>query len=46
MSELSVFVDESGDFGALAAHYPFYIVSLVVHDKTSPSTPSWGGWKR
>ena len=33
MSEVSVFVDESGDFGALAT-------------KTSPSTPSWGGWKR
>lgn len=25
MGELSVFVDESGDFGALAAHCPFYI---------------------
>ena len=36
MSELSVFVDESGDFGALAAHCPFYIVSLVVHDQDEP----------
>ena len=36
MGELSVFVDESGDFGALAAHCPFYIVSLVVHDQDEP----------
>lgn len=36
MSELSVFVDESGDFGALAAHCPFHIVSLVVHDQDEP----------
>lgn len=36
MSELNVFVDESGDFGALAAHCPFYIVSLVVHDQDEP----------
>ena len=36
MGELSVFVDESGDFGALAAHCPFYIVSIVVHDQDEP----------
>lgn len=36
MAELSVFVDESGDFGATTAHSPFYIVSLVLHEQRQP----------
>ena len=36
MSELSVFVDESGDFGPITEHCPFYIVSLVLHDQSTP----------
>ena len=34
MKELSVFVDESGDFGAYSAHSPFYIFTLVFHDQS------------
>ena len=35
MSELSIFVDESGDFGAQSE---FYIVSFVFHDQASDIT--------
>lgn len=33
MKELSIFVDESGNFGEYDYHSPFYIVSLVLHDQ-------------
>ena len=33
MKELSIFVDESGDFGSYAPHSPFYIIALVFHDQ-------------
>ena len=35
MTELSVFVDESGDFGEYRAHSPYYIITLVIHDQSS-----------
>ncbi len=35
MSTLSVFVDESGDFGDYETHAPYYIVSLVFHNQTN-----------
>ena len=31
MNELSIFVDESGDFGAYEPHAPFYLFTLVFH---------------
>ncbi len=31
MSELSVFIDESGDFGEYSDTAPYYIVALVIH---------------
>ena len=34
MKELSIFVDESGDFGEYEIHAPFYIVTLVFHDQS------------
>ena len=34
MRELSVFIDESGDFGEYEHHSPFYIVTLVFHDQS------------
>jgi hypothetical protein len=34
MSELSVFIDESGDFGAYEPHSPYYVVTLVFHDQS------------
>lgn len=30
---LSIFVDESGDFGNLQAHSPYYIVTMLFHDQ-------------
>lgn len=29
MNDLSIFVDESGDFGKYARHSPYYIVTMV-----------------
>ena len=34
MKELSIFVDESGDFGEYQKHSPYYIVTMVFHDQT------------
>ena len=36
MSEkiLSVFIDESGDFGPYEHHAPFYIVSMILHEQS------------
>lgn len=33
LSRLSVFVDESGDFGAFSAHSPYYLFTLVFHEQ-------------
>ena len=33
MRELSIFVDESGDFGSFESHAPYYIVMMVLHDQ-------------
>ncbi len=33
MNELSIFVDESGDFGCYQKHAPYYIVAMVLHDQ-------------
>ena len=33
MKELSIFVDESGDFGPFQSHSPFYLFTLVFHDQ-------------
>ena len=38
MRELSIFVDESGDFGPYAKHSPFYIVSMVFHNQATDIT--------
>ena len=35
MNELSIFVDESGDFGTYEPHAPFYLFTLVFHDQAS-----------
>lgn len=35
MSELSVFIDEPGDFGSYEHHAPYYIITLVFHDQSS-----------
>ena len=33
MAELSVFIDESGDFGPYEPHAPYYIITLLFHDQ-------------
>ena len=34
MKELSIFVDEAGDFGDYEKHNPYYIVTMVFHDQS------------
>lgn len=34
MKELSVFIDESGDFGAYDPKSPYYIIGMVFHDQS------------
>ncbi|MBO7353708.1 MAG: DUF3800 domain-containing protein [Lachnospiraceae bacterium] len=34
MKELSIFIDESGDFGEYDIHAPFYIIGMVFHDQS------------
>lgn len=40
MSEkiLSVFIDESGDFGPFEAHSPYYLVSMILHNQNTDIT--------
>lgn len=33
MRELSIFVDESGDFGPYEPHAPYYLITLVFHNQ-------------
>jgi len=40
MKELSIFVDESGDFGDYFHYCPYYIVILVFHDQSKDITSS------
>lgn len=40
MRELSIFVDESGDFGPYEKHSPYYIFSLVMHDQSYDIGPN------
>ncbi len=32
---LSVFIDESGDFGPYAAHSPYYFISIILHNQNT-----------
>ena len=34
MKELSIFIDESGDFGNYSHHSPLYLVTLVIHEQS------------
>ena len=31
---LSIFIDESGDFGPYEHHTPYYLVAMVLHDQS------------
>ena len=35
MKEISIFIDESGDFGEYQTHSPYYIVLLVFHEQNN-----------
>lgn len=35
MKELSIFVDESGDFGDYRHHSPYYIISMIFHNQNT-----------
>ena len=39
MRELSIFIDESGDFGPVQKHSPFYVLSVVFHDQSDDIAP-------
>lgn len=39
MKELSIFVDESGDFGEYSTHSPYYIIAMILHDQTNDISP-------
>ena len=34
MGQLSIFVDESGDFGEYSTHSPYYIITMIFHDQS------------
>ena len=38
MKVLSIFVDESGDFGPYSSHSPYYVVSMVFHNQVNDIT--------
>lgn len=40
MKELSIFIDESGDFGVYNHHSPYYIITMVFHDQNSDIQPA------
>lgn len=33
MKELSIFIDESGDFGKYSFHSPYYIITMIFHNQ-------------
>lgn len=39
MNELSIFIDESGDFGGFQKHSPYYIVTAVFHNQSNNINP-------
>ena len=38
MKELSVFIDESGDFGEITERPAYYLVTLLFHDQKNEIT--------
>jgi len=40
LKEISIFIDESGDFGEYLSHSPFYIITMVFHDQSKDIQPS------
>lgn len=46
MKELSIFIDESGDFGQTVNQSPYYIVTLVFHNQNDDITEKVANLKR
>ncbi|WP_321974252.1 DUF3800 domain-containing protein [Paratractidigestivibacter sp.] len=46
MAELSVFIDESGDFGPYERHAPYYTITLLFHDQSADISGQIGHLKR
>lgn len=42
MKELSIFIDESGDFGEYESHSPYYIITMIFHDQSIDIQPAIG----
>ncbi len=40
LKELSIFIDESGDFGQYDHRSPFYIITMVFHDQSEDLKPA------
>ena len=40
MRELSIFIDESGDFGEYSHQSPYYIIAMVFHDQKTSIMPA------
>ncbi len=40
MKELSIFIDESGDFGEYTHHSPYYIITMIFHDQQANIQPA------
>lgn len=45
MSELSIFVDESGDFGSYSPSNPYYLFVMVFHDQANDIGPQIRGFE-
>ncbi len=46
MKELSIFIDESGDFGEYNYHSPYYIIAMVMHDQSYDISKELGKLER
>lgn len=40
MNELSIFIDESGDFGEYDPHSPYYIITMIFHNQNDDIQPA------
>lgn len=40
MNELSIFIDESGDFGDYSSHSPYYIITMIFHEQNDDINPA------
>lgn len=40
MNELSIFIDESGDFGEYDPRSPYYIITMLFHNQSKSVTPA------